>query len=335
MAHRLKKELEDIEFRIAQGLDRCDQFFDDEYLLKCRHSRSKTLILLCRHLEAPLDFYTRALKGNDDVISIYFHYGSDQQYDWFAKTICDLPSSVTSISGVPLPPIQRDTPLFICDDTSTRPDSLEIFLNDDESLACTRDTHVFIQQTLRIQVIAVSFVGPSSGNLILRIKHRTHGPDKTLTCIILGTSFTLTIPQSLTIDDINLHPIGVGESSSESSSESHLSFIANTRNNLMIHTSVTMADHYYVPQDLQLLDEDGNRYGLPSRRNIPATDFDALSISDDRESWNIEFDALRTPDDRKSGDSKSQQECPSSGHGDLLADTNPVVAAGDDTTFIK
>jgi hypothetical protein len=35
MACRLKKELEDVEFRIAQGLDLSDQFFDDEQLLQC------------------------------------------------------------------------------------------------------------------------------------------------------------------------------------------------------------------------------------------------------------------------------------------------------------
>ena len=46
MASRLRRELEDIEYRLNQGLDHCDQFWVDEWqLLKCRHSRSKTLIL--------------------------------------------------------------------------------------------------------------------------------------------------------------------------------------------------------------------------------------------------------------------------------------------------
>jgi hypothetical protein len=54
-----------------------------------------------------------------------------------------------------------------------------------------------------IRYIAVSFVGPSCGKLILRLKHRATGPDTTLTA--LGKSFTLAIPESLTIDDISLH----------------------------------------------------------------------------------------------------------------------------------
>ena len=52
-------------------------------------------------------------------------------------------------------------------------------------------------------IIAVSFVGPSSGNLIRRLNHQAAGPDATLT--VLGTSFTLTILEFLTIMDINLH----------------------------------------------------------------------------------------------------------------------------------
>jgi hypothetical protein len=246
MARRLKKELADIEFRIAQGLDRCDQFFDDDQLLTCRHSRSKVLGLYSDSL-TPFDFYSRALKGNDDVIRIYFSCESDQQYFWFTETICDL-ASVTSISVEDpqrLPPIQRDTPLFIDDD---HPQSLETFLNNDQSLARTRDTYVFTQYT-NPRVVAVSFVGPSSGNLILRLNHRARGPDTTLT--VLGTSFTLTIPESITIDDISLHPID--------NSSSQVSFMPNTRNNLIFQTSLM----YYL-QDLQLLDEDGNPCGQPS-----------------------------------------------------------------------
>jgi hypothetical protein len=267
MARRLKKELSDIEFRIAQGLDCCDQFFDDEQLLQCRHSRSKSLFLF-PPFKAPLDFYTRALKGNDDVIRVSFLNESDSLYAWFAETISHLPS-VTSIKVINprrLPPIQRDTPLFIDDFNPSQ--SLETFLNNDQSLARTRATYVFMQYN-DDWTIAVSFVGPSSGKLILRLKHRARAPDTTLT--VLGTSFTLAIPESITIDDINLHPI--------SESTSQLSFTPNARKNLILRASSG-----YAPQDLQLLDEDRNTYGLPSPRNIPAADFDALRMPDDRES---------------------------------------------------
>ena len=249
MAGRLKKELADVEFRLSQGLDLCDQFFDDKHLLECRHSRSKSLDLFSDHFKAPLDFYSRALKGNDDVIHIWLICYSDQEYAWFADTICDIPS-VTSIEvwrRQRLPPIRRNTPLFIDDRDSQ---SLETFLSNDPSLAGTHDTFVFMQYTLRSWTIAVSFVGPSSGNLILRLKHRAYQPDTT-TLTVLGTSFTFAIPESLTIDDITLHPDG--------NSSSLFSFTPNTRNNLIFRTSSSSRLVNYTLQDLQLLDEDGNQ----------------------------------------------------------------------------
>jgi hypothetical protein len=257
MAHRLERELADVKFRMAQGLDRCDQFFDDWTLLRCRHSRSKSLALHSDFIKAPLDFHFRALKGNNDVIDIRFYCDSDQEHAWFAETITDLPS-VTSIGVWDRQQIQRDTPLFIDNDNDSQ--SLETFLNNDESLARTRDTYVFMRGTFGD--MAVSFVGPSSGNLILRLKHRAHIPNITLT--VLGTSFTLTIPESLTIDDINLHPID--------NSYSQLSFKPNARNNLILRTSDSSPIVNYTLQDLQLFDEDGNLYGQPSQHNSPPTE---------------------------------------------------------------
>jgi hypothetical protein len=291
MARRLEKELADVEFRMAKGLDRCDQFYDDGQLLHCRHSRSKTLFLHSDYFEAPqaLDDSFRALKGNHDVIRIDFYCDSDQEFAGFAETICDLPT-VTLIQVADLqrlPPIQRDTPLFIDDNIHSQ--SLDAFLNNDSSLARARDTYVFMQRTSG-WTITVSFVGPSSGNLVLRLKHRAYRPGITLT--ILGTSFTLAIPESLTIDDINLHPIG-------NSPSDQLSFVPNTRNNLILQTSSFMGA--YNLHDLQLLGEDGDPYGQPSQPKISAIEFDAVSMPEDRESWDIVSD---TPDDHKSLDSE-------------------------------
>jgi hypothetical protein len=123
-------------------------------------------------------------------------------------------------------------------------------------------------------IIAVSFVGPSSGNLILKLKHRAHRPDITLTA--LGTSFTLPIPESIAIDEINLHPDG--------DSASLLSFMPNTRNNLIFQASSAWSSYDYTLQDLQLLDEHRNLYGQPPQRDIPATELDALRAPDNRES---------------------------------------------------
>jgi hypothetical protein len=268
---RLQKELADVEFRIAQGLDRCDQFFDEQHLLECRHSRSKLLFLDRGDHKAPLDFYSRALKGNSDVIHIRLICHSAQEYARFAETLCDLPPSVTSIwvwNCRRLPPIPCDTPRFIHDYIDSQ--SLETFLNNEQSLAHTRDTYVFMARKHPEIDIAVSFVGPSSGNLVLKLKHRATHPDMMLT--VLGTSFTLTVPKSLTTDEINLRPDG--------NSPSQLSFIPNTRNNLILQASLLD----YILQDLLLLDENGKPYRQSSQRNIPATEFDALSMPYDCES---------------------------------------------------
>ena len=45
MLSRSRRELQDIEERLTQGLERCDQFWVDEQLLGCRHSQSRILIL--------------------------------------------------------------------------------------------------------------------------------------------------------------------------------------------------------------------------------------------------------------------------------------------------
>ena len=103
----------------------------------------------------------------------------------------------------------------------------------------------------------------------LRLKHRAYRPDTTLT--VLGTSFTLAMPESLTIDDINLHPI--------SDSSSQLSFMPNTRKILIFWPSMTN----YSLLDSQLLDEDGNPYRQSSQHNIPAAERDTLGVSDDHE----------------------------------------------------
>ena len=229
--------------------------------MHCRHSRSKSLGLPDSRHKALLDLYSRALKCNNDVIHIVFR--QYENHAWIAETIRDLPSVISIGVNNPrlLPPIPRNTPLFIDDDLygfddDEASESLQTFLNSDESLARSHNTFVFIKSGLRrVWTIAVSFIGPSSGDLILRLKHRTSDPDATLT--VLGTSFTLAIPHSLTIDDINLHPDG--------NSSSQLSFKHDERNNLIFQ----IPSLSYSLHDVKLLDEDGNLYGQPSQPNIP------------------------------------------------------------------
>jgi hypothetical protein len=198
MASRLMRELEDIKERI-QGLEHCGQFWVDETLLECRHSQSKTLLLHKSHLTAPLEVYSRALKQNKTATYIdFYQFDSDDDRRWIADTIRDLPW-VTSIR-VPdrqlLPAIARTTPLFIYDENGP---GIKPFLENDPQLAHSQATFFFVTE----DTIAVSFVGPTSGNLILRLTHRSIEGSTNLT--VTGTSFQLSLSSSLTVDHITLH----------------------------------------------------------------------------------------------------------------------------------
>jgi hypothetical protein len=251
MVSRLKRELMDVEYRIAQGLDCCDQFWDDQKILECRHPWSKFLFLSPIDLRAPHDVYSRALKANNGIIHIRFICHSDEHYAWFADVIRALPS-VTSIDVRDLQRLrltQPSTPLFLDDGSQ----SIENFLDNDPLLADSRYTRVIMKHARGYSywIIAVSFIGPSFSHLILRITHRSHQPNTSLSITVRGTSFTLNIPTILRTDDITLSPFG--------SSSSELYFERRTRNTLIIRAS----SYSYEPQDVQLFAQNGSLYQYP------------------------------------------------------------------------
>jgi hypothetical protein len=250
IASRLKRELEDVEFRLDQGLEHCDQFWIDSRLLQCRHTLSKTLTLLkLRSLNiAPLEAYSRALKQNKTTTHIIFfdNFDSDDDRRWIADTVRDLPW-VTSI-WVPdrelLPAIDRTAPLFIADYNQ----DIKPFLENDPQLAHSQGTFVFIIE----HTVAVSFVGPTSGNLILRLTHRSAtGSNATLK--VEGTPFQLSLSSSLTVDDITLH--------ARPFESEKPSFERGVRNNL----NIEVPESGYCAYDIQLLDRRGNRYDPASQ----------------------------------------------------------------------
>ena len=250
MENRFTMEIEDVTNRLNQGLERCNDFMVHSMLVECRHSRSKVLTLDTL-LRVPLEVLSRELKRNKNVIYLHFHVYSDEAYPWVADMIRDMPW-VTTIyvqDAKRLPDIQRDTPLCI-NDLYTQDIDFQTFLNDDPRLASSQDTFIFFYFT---PTIAVSFVGPESGNLILKLSHSS-ADGAYLT--VKGTSFQLAIPHSFTVDYITLyaHPSEPG----------HLSFERGTRNNLIIQ--VTRNNPYdYDIHDIQLLDEAGSRDDLSSR----------------------------------------------------------------------
>ena len=275
MAIRSRKELDDIEFRLTQGLERCDQFWVDEQLLECRRSRSNTLYLDKLSLEAPLEVYSRALKQNNTTTHIIFRwFDSDDDRRWIADTIRDLPW-VTSIY-VPnrelLPTIDRTTPLFI-DDYDGQ--DINTFLDNDSQLAHSQGTFIFIIPG----TIAVSFVGPTSGNLILRLTHRS-----TTTLTVTGASVQLSLSSLLTVDDITLHA-----SPSESDKPS---FEPGIRNNLIIQVV-----GWYSAHDIRLLDQSGNCHDAASQspEGVSAARCVLLSIMVDPLQLLTHRDLLQSP----------------------------------------
>ena len=248
MASHLRRELEDVKERLHQGLERCDQFWSDELLVECRRSHSKTLTLQKLRLTAPLEVYSRALKQNKAPTHIiFFDFDSDDDCQWIADTIRDLPS-VTSIwvtDGERLPAIDRTIPLFIGDYDIQ---DIKPFLQNDPQLARCQDTFIFVTR----DAIAVSFVGPTSGDLILRLRHRSTTDSTKLR--VRGTSFSLSLSSSLTIDDITLHARPCSESDKPS-------FERGVRNNLII----LVFRWSYSVDDILLLDQTGNRYDAASQ----------------------------------------------------------------------
>ena len=248
IASRLRKELEDVKEWLTRGLERCDQFWVDDQLLRCRHSQSIALTLHKPHFQAPLEVYSRALKQKNTTTHIFFiGFNSDDDRHWIADTICGLPSLTSIMVPNPklLPFIDRTTALFI-DNASRHPD-FRIFLKDDSQLARSQGTFVFFTRDGNV----VSFVGPTSGNLILRLTHRSTPESTSLS--IMGTSFQLSLSPSLTVDDITLHP-----SRSESDKPS---FEPGIRNSLVIQVTRS----FYCVYDIQLLDQRGDRYDAASQ----------------------------------------------------------------------
>jgi hypothetical protein len=178
-----------------------------------------------------------------EVIFVRFYVDSDDDDARVAELIHHLPSSVTSVH-VPdshrLPAIQRETPLFIND--YRRSNKIETFLHDNQlQLARTGCTHLFIDTGYRTITgparlefrrsckIAVSILGPPSGNLILVLTPSSC--DAAVTFILKephgSRTFEYPVQSSLTPIHITLFARPSG----------HPSIVPNTRNNLIIEVT--------------------------------------------------------------------------------------------------
>jgi hypothetical protein len=237
-------------------------------LMEYKMSRSKWVGLDMRSFTEPLEVYTHALGAMSDVIHVCFDYVySEDRYARVVESIRNLPSvtSIYVLDSRQLPAIQRDTPLFIND--YDRSNKIETFLHDNQlRLARTRRTHVFIDtgdyypsvdparlKLWRGSKIAVSFFGPPSGTLVLKLTHSSRDAAVTLSLILKepcgSRTFEYPVPSSLTVTTVTL----------SSGPSDHPPFVPNTRNNLIIEVTARVWTSY-VLQDIQLHDEAGNDY---------------------------------------------------------------------------
>ena len=263
---RMRKEIEDTEFRLKRGSDlgQFDQFWDDDSLFECRYSQSKWLYL--SKSSVPLEIYSHALKSNKNIIHIVFvDFDSDSDVNWLQATICDLPwvTSISHDSDSHLPAIHRD--LLFTKSTSNdlitfakeirlKLDSFSAYIFTD---AGGNDMSVLPDGLTNNARVLISFVAPTSGkNLILRLKHsgEEDGPLE----VSLGSTIIQLSPSSkssLTIDDITLCPSPGPESDG-------FSFEPGIRYDIFIQFRGTVNEYGetgygHILHDIELLDEAG------------------------------------------------------------------------------
>jgi hypothetical protein len=270
----MQSELDDLEFRLGRELEEhFDESLSDPWglLFRCKYSQAKWLRLPSDYLMLPLEFYYRALNANKHIIYVLFDCDDDA---WIAEMIRDTPSmNQTCIYPFRASENTTDPQFALSADAEDPLTNMMTFLADDIRPQ-SQGTFLFIQWGLFSYppgcvvlgggaVIVISFYGPVIGKLILRLRHRCYGnnPNTTLHISVKETTFQLEhpIPNSLTTENIDLHP----------SCSNDLSFEPNTRNDLIIRCAVGRThDISYEIHDIQLLDEIGNPYKGQPRADV-------------------------------------------------------------------
>jgi hypothetical protein len=221
MLTQMQSESDDLKFRLGQG-ERYDEFLSDTWhtLFRCKYSREKWLFLWQSDFTAPLEFYYRALQGNKDITYVVFH-SNLKDTAWIVNMIHDMPP-MAAIGGYDIHGVLSEVDSDSGDKLTT---SLTTFLAEhiQPQLAHSQHTCMFFASSTsapilrssyirqyEAAVIAISFFGPVAGGLILRLRHYHDKVDSTIHISVKGATPELqrTIPNSLTTEDIDLHPTG-------------------------------------------------------------------------------------------------------------------------------
>ena len=256
---RLESEVQDVDERLANGLDHCHQFNSDKDLINLTHSDSKWL-----WIDISRDGAIRALSRNKHVIlvNVWAHSASSSDISQFFAAIRNT-TSCTSISwfGDEIP-ASIELPPNILSFSPTRYLSLE----QEETLALNRsqsdkrttiefsDMYVTGRDLTPSNLggsFTLRFFGPSSDYLTLRLIHRSTEAEQFLR--VVSPAFRHPIPKSKSfmLEDIRIMP-------QDATSSSGLTFEPGTRNTLAF--VFTCGAWEYFLCDIELLDKDGSPY---------------------------------------------------------------------------
>jgi hypothetical protein len=252
---RLESEIQDVEERLANGLEHCHQFNSDKDLVDSTHSDSKWL-----SIDIPSrDGAIRALSRNKHVIFVNVNASSSDITEFFAAIRNTM--SCTSIywfggsipASIELPP----NILSISHYSGQLSSEHENTLTHNRSQLDKRTTIEFSDMSVigrdltpmaNGSSFTLRFFGPSSDYLTLRLIHHSTEVEQFLR--VVSPAFTHPIPQSdsYVLEDIRIMP-------QDATSSSGLTFEPGTRNTLAFTCS-----YWEYFRDIELLDKDGFPY---------------------------------------------------------------------------
>jgi hypothetical protein len=267
MEVRLTKEAEDIEMRLERGLEKCDQLCTDYALFQFRHSHLKWRALTGKPLKRYADDIGRA----SDVTHITCSCSDQADVRWIFEKIQAM-SLITSIDlSMEFTPVvhAQDLIPFIENNrhllsiTGIDDTDIEDVLNRNLESNSTRTVISPLSRGIsfkfgylsysRGDFAKISFFGPSSGKVILRLEHYSECPNTTVH-ILQGQNRDLPLEKvpkrCWTIDEITLH-----SRRTESDHHDSISFEPGMRNELTLRCKIdkNFGGFQYRIRDIQVL----------------------------------------------------------------------------------
>ena len=253
---RLESEVQDVDERLANGLEHCHQFWSGSKLVDLTHSDSKWLRIVISR-----DGAIRALSRNKHVIliEVYARSASSSDITEFFAAIRNTTSCTSifgvggSIPGIELPPNILSISHHYGQLSSEHENTLALNRSQLDKRTTIEFSDIYVTGRDLTPVrsgssFTLRFFGPSSDYLTLRLIHRSAKAEQFLQ--VVSSAFTHPIPQSdsYVLEDIRIMP-------QDATSSSGLTFEPGTRNTLAFTCGLW---EYF--RDIELLDKDGFPY---------------------------------------------------------------------------